>query len=427
MLHAAALHAIVPERIQKNAARYARRLPQDPASDPPTRRRGTCARLKHGPTIAPQPPSFIPPPRSPSSPLARSPGLLLSLAPLVFFLLYSRLGRADLDGDGSRMSALYSIRLPVNTYRVVSYTSNESATAACSKKKIIEGVLRDSASELVWTQKLLDFRVCYLGQRERRRSTREAVSRTYESVDAENGRFCTSAASVQFETPLATSLYLCLGRKELDWKMFKYDGAAQMSPSACRGRDFRRSELVWCILLTGPAQARPHHPEFNSSRSCTRNSFEKLSSDASCGIRTYFLVRCRLSSVSPGRKTGTLWNFWRPKTKKSAERLSLKNILGTPSQRACIAEFGLSRIAKSTIVHFSQATSSMQAGTARYQALELFQVSDSLQIVTEKVPFHGKRNDMAVMFVVPEGQCPPQPAWWMDTRELDSLWWMMEK
>jgi serine/threonine protein kinase len=52
----------------------------------------------------------------------------------------------------------------------------------------------------------------------------------------------------------------------------------------------------------------------------------------------------------------------------------------TPSHRACIADFGVSLIANAITVLFTHSTVNSQAGTARYQAPELFQVENPAQI-----------------------------------------------
>ncbi|KAJ7342844.1 hypothetical protein DFH08DRAFT_811184 [Mycena albidolilacea] len=49
------------------------------------------------------------------------------------------------------------------------------------------------------------------------------------------------------------------------------------------------------------------------------------------------------------------------------------NILVTPSQRACIADFGLSTIAEAMTVRFTHTTATARGGTPRYQAPELIE------------------------------------------------------
>ncbi|KAJ6530685.1 kinase-like domain-containing protein [Mycena capillaripes] len=118
------------------------------------------------------------------------------------------------------------------------------------------------------------------------------------------------------------------------------------------------------------------------------------------------------------------------------------NILVAPSGRACIADFGLSTIANAVTVGFTHSTAKAQAGTARYQAPELFQEEDPArihygsdvyafacvcyEILIGKVPFHELPNDMSVMMAVARGRRPLQPTSCSGTAALDSLWELME-
>ncbi|KAJ7804247.1 kinase-like domain-containing protein, partial [Mycena olivaceomarginata] len=58
--------------------------------------------------------------------------------------------------------------------------------------------------------------------------------------------------------------------------------------------------------------------------------------------------------------------------------LKVFNILVTPSDRACIADFGLSRIARAVNVVFKCSTAN--AGTTHYQAPELFKAANLARI-----------------------------------------------
>ncbi|KAJ7050807.1 kinase-like domain-containing protein [Mycena amicta] len=178
----------------------------------------------------------------------------------------------------------------------------------------------------------------------------------------------------------------------------------------------------------------------------------------------YYLEK-RLCLVSPWMEAGHIMKFITNTEPTMAERLSLIldvafglqylhkekivhgdlkafNVLVTPSKRGCIADFGLSTIANAVTVAFTHSTAKAQAGTARYQAPELFQEEDPAQIhygsdvyafacvcyeiLTGKVPFHDLRNDMAVMMAVARGRRPLQPTSCSGTMALDSLWELME-
>ncbi|KAF7377563.1 Protein kinase domain-containing protein [Mycena sanguinolenta] len=119
------------------------------------------------------------------------------------------------------------------------------------------------------------------------------------------------------------------------------------------------------------------------------------------------------------------------------------NILVTPSHRACIADFGVSSIADSITVRFTHSTVTARAGTARYQAPELFRMEDPAkihdgsdiyafacvcyEILTCQVPFHELQNDMAVMTKVTGGHRPQRPGSSSGTTTLDGLWNLMQK
>ncbi|KAJ7130868.1 kinase-like domain-containing protein [Mycena filopes] len=120
------------------------------------------------------------------------------------------------------------------------------------------------------------------------------------------------------------------------------------------------------------------------------------------------------------------------------------NVLVTPSHRACICDFGLSSIADVTLRFAQSTTSTTLQGTQRYYAPELLKpigpglskknfASDvyafacvCYEILTENVPFHEERNDMAVMFRVLDGARPSRPALCMGSPRLDNLWQLIE-
>ncbi|KAJ7328719.1 kinase-like domain-containing protein [Mycena albidolilacea] len=168
----------------------------------------------------------------------------------------------------------------------------------------------------------------------------------------------------------------------------------------------------------------------------------------------------RLCLVSPWMENGTITEFLRDEP--DADRLSLIldvalglqylheqnvvhgdlkaiNILVTPSQRACIGDFGLASIINTMSVRFTHSTGNVRGGTARYQAPELFKGIPShfgsdvyafactcYEILTGRVPFHELPNDVTVMFKVIEGNRPSRPEACSGTAALDSLWKLLE-
>ncbi|KAK1227557.1 hypothetical protein PQX77_009467 [Marasmius sp. AFHP31] len=109
------------------------------------------------------------------------------------------------------------------------------------------------------------------------------------------------------------------------------------------------------------------------------------------------------------------------------------NILITPEGRACIADFGLSRIADTLVPKLS--TSSTRAtGTARWLAREILSDNSGptkesdvyafacvcYEIYTTLLPFHELPNDAAVMLRVLSGECPMRPT---GNLELDDRMW----
>ncbi|KAF8150271.1 kinase-like domain-containing protein, partial [Mycena galopus ATCC 62051] len=160
----------------------------------------------------------------------------------------------------------------------------------------------------------------------------------------------------------------------------------------------------------------------------------------------------RLCLVSPWMENGNIVGFLR-KHPQDVDRLSLIldvvhgdlkgiNILITPSQRACIADFGLSTIVNAMTVQLTTSSAPTRGGTARYQAPELFRggansfASDfygfacvCYEILTGRVPFYELPNDMAVMFSVVAGEHPsgPPPVWTgLRTSMLDGLWELLQ-
>ncbi|KAJ7139287.1 kinase-like domain-containing protein, partial [Mycena epipterygia] len=103
--------------------------------------------------------------------------------------------------------------------------------------------------------------------------------------------------------------------------------------------------------------------------------------------------------------------------------LKAMNILVTPSNRACIADFGLSSIADLLPLDFTHSTPNPRGGTVRYQAPELMSGKCSIhfgsdvyafacvcyEILTGKVPFFDLANEMAVAINVIDGHRPSRP------------------
>ncbi|KAJ7687713.1 kinase-like domain-containing protein [Mycena rosella] len=116
--------------------------------------------------------------------------------------------------------------------------------------------------------------------------------------------------------------------------------------------------------------------------------------------------------------------------------LKATNILVTPSNRACIADFGLSSIVDVISLQFTHSTPRPQGGTARYQAPELLLGQSSIhfasdvyafacvcyEILTARAPFFDLTNDAAVIMKVVEGHRPSRPS----TVLQDDLWRLIE-
>ncbi|KAJ7926315.1 kinase-like domain-containing protein, partial [Mycena leptocephala] len=108
-----------------------------------------------------------------------------------------------------------------------------------------------------------------------------------------------------------------------------------------------------------------------------------------------YYLGTRLCLVSPWMENGHIMKFLTNKNPTNTDRLSLildialalqylhekdvvhgdlkgLNILVTPSGRACIADFGVSTIVNAMTMKFTHSTANSRAGTARYQAPELF-------------------------------------------------------
>ncbi|KAJ7063874.1 kinase-like domain-containing protein [Mycena amicta] len=119
--------------------------------------------------------------------------------------------------------------------------------------------------------------------------------------------------------------------------------------------------------------------------------------------------------------------------------LKAVNILVTPSDRACIADFGLASIADTMTVRFSQSTMTIKGGTARYQAPELLHGGKRhfgsdiyafgctcYEILSGRVPFYEIKNEVAVVLKVVSGERPSHYPQWSVSHQLEGLWRLLQ-
>ncbi|KAJ7621324.1 kinase-like domain-containing protein [Roridomyces roridus] len=116
------------------------------------------------------------------------------------------------------------------------------------------------------------------------------------------------------------------------------------------------------------------------------------------------------------------------------------NILVTPSHRACIVDLGLSALAESITLRFTQTTTRVRGGTMRYQAPELLKSEKQnhygsdvyafahvcYEILTGNIPFYETCNDAVVMFKILGGCRPERIASCRGSRVLDALWDLLQ-
>ncbi|KAF9257432.1 kinase-like protein [Marasmius fiardii PR-910] len=115
------------------------------------------------------------------------------------------------------------------------------------------------------------------------------------------------------------------------------------------------------------------------------------------------------------------------------------NILLTPDERACIGDFGLSRVADSHALRLTSSTTMHSKGTTRWLAPELLKpdppCSSSTrsdiyafacvcyEIFTGNVPFHDLTDGAVIVTVLFDGKHPPRPS---STPQLnDDMWDIM--
>ncbi|KAJ8080052.1 hypothetical protein PM082_016879 [Marasmius tenuissimus] len=113
------------------------------------------------------------------------------------------------------------------------------------------------------------------------------------------------------------------------------------------------------------------------------------------------------------------------------------NILITPSGRACICDFGLSRISDSQVFRLSSSTT-RAIGTVRWLAPELLGENEiatkesdiyafacvCYEILTGLLPFHECKTDAAVMYKLARGKRPSRPE--VLSESFTAVWEMME-
>ncbi|KAK7037702.1 hypothetical protein VNI00_010928 [Paramarasmius palmivorus] len=160
----------------------------------------------------------------------------------------------------------------------------------------------------------------------------------------------------------------------------------------------------------------------------------------------------RICLVSPWMENGNLVQYLRNRPRESVNHVQLMhdiasglshlhalkiihgdlkgaNILITPSSRACIADFGLSRVATSQLFKFT--STKQQMGTVRWSAPELHMGNSATtksdiyacgcvyyeesilgayrQIITGLLPFHELSSDGAVVLAIVTGKSPTNP------------------
>ncbi|KAK7031184.1 hypothetical protein VNI00_013600 [Paramarasmius palmivorus] len=156
----------------------------------------------------------------------------------------------------------------------------------------------------------------------------------------------------------------------------------------------------------------------------------------------------RICLVSPWMENGNLADFLQGRPSESVDHLQLMhdianglsylhaskivNILITSSQRACIADFGLSKVADSQIF---RVTSTVQTGgTARWCAPELHSSEPAstksdvyscgclfYEIITGLPPFHELKRDPAIVVAVLHGKRPSKP----ENNRFPDDWWSL--
>ncbi|KAJ7063859.1 kinase-like domain-containing protein [Mycena amicta] len=120
--------------------------------------------------------------------------------------------------------------------------------------------------------------------------------------------------------------------------------------------------------------------------------------------------------------------------------LKAVNILVTPSDRACITDFGLTSIVDTMTLCFSHSTMTVKGGTTRYQAPELLHGEKRhfgsdiyafgctcYEILSGRVPFYEIKNDAAVVLKVVSGARPSHYPQWSVSHQLEGLWRLLQQ
>jgi len=125
------------------------------------------------------------------------------------------------------------------------------------------------------------------------------------------------------------------------------------------------------------------------------------------------------------------------------------NILVNNSQRACLADFGLSAVSDANILHWtSHSSAASKGGSVRWQAPELFDVDNddvvynskasdvyamscvAYEIFTGNIPFYDFPRDSTVTLKVKAGakpsQPPPSSPAWGPWRLTEPIWMLMQ-
>ncbi|THU88759.1 kinase-like protein, partial [Dendrothele bispora CBS 962.96] len=121
--------------------------------------------------------------------------------------------------------------------------------------------------------------------------------------------------------------------------------------------------------------------------------------------------------------------------------LKAENVLITPTGRAAIADFGLSRVANSEALNWSSLSTSNQGrgGSARWLAPECLIEGNNVtyasdvyafggvcyEVFTGLIPFHECTHDAAVIFQLMKGKRPTRPSD-ASTRLNDEIWGIMQ-
>ncbi|KAK7026371.1 kinase domain-containing protein [Favolaschia claudopus] len=118
------------------------------------------------------------------------------------------------------------------------------------------------------------------------------------------------------------------------------------------------------------------------------------------------------------------------------------NILVTPSERACIADFGLSIIVNAMTLRLTTSTTANHRGTMRYNAPELFRLGDTgvktfasdiyafgcvgYEIMTSQIPFRELSHEAQIILCVLDGRRPERLPSCTGSPALDCFWELLE-